>query len=82
MPDVKEKSQSKIMPLKNDTIAVIIVAAGRGSRAQTELPKQYCTLLGKSVLACLPLLREDKADSKCCSQLNLLLTALENELFA
>lgn len=50
MPEVIQKSQSKIVPMKDTSIGVIIVAAGRGSRAQTELPKQYCQLLGKSLL--------------------------------
>jgi len=32
------------------SFAILIVAAGRGSRAQTELPKQYAPLLGKPLL--------------------------------
>lgn len=50
MPEVIEKSQSKIAPMKEASIGIVVVAAGRGSRAQTELPKQYCTLAGKTVL--------------------------------
>ncbi len=50
MPEVVGKIQSKIELMKHRSIGVVIVAAGRGSRAQTELPKQYCSLLGKSVL--------------------------------
>ena len=33
------------------TIAAVIVAAGRGSRSGQELPKQYCRLGGRTVLA-------------------------------
>ncbi len=50
MPEVMRKSQSKNVPMKDTSIGVVIVAAGRGNRAQTELPKQYCTLLGKTLL--------------------------------
>ncbi|MEX0299904.1 MAG: bifunctional 2-C-methyl-D-erythritol 4-phosphate cytidylyltransferase/2-C-methyl-D-erythritol 2,4-cyclodiphosphate synthase [Kordiimonas sp.] len=50
MPEVVGKIQSKIELMKHRSIGIVIVAAGRGSRAQTELPKQYCTLLGKTVL--------------------------------
>ncbi|MDA8585992.1 2-C-methyl-D-erythritol 4-phosphate cytidylyltransferase [Rhodobacteraceae bacterium] len=34
----------------NQTTAVLIVAAGRGSRAQTDIPKQYVEIGGKPIL--------------------------------
>jgi len=34
----------------NHTIAVILLAGGRGSRFGGEIPKQYCTVAGKPLI--------------------------------
>lgn len=50
MPDNKIKSESNDQKIGNVSVAVIIVAAGRGHRASKDLPKQYKLILGKTVL--------------------------------
>ncbi|WP_262691634.1 bifunctional 2-C-methyl-D-erythritol 4-phosphate cytidylyltransferase/2-C-methyl-D-erythritol 2,4-cyclodiphosphate synthase [Kordiimonas aestuarii] len=51
MPEVITKSQSQILQTSQPKIAVLIVAAGRGSRAGAGLPKQYRTVAGKMILS-------------------------------
>lgn len=50
MPDIKIKSESNDQKIGNVSVAVIIVAAGRGHRASKDLPKQYEMILDKTVL--------------------------------
>jgi len=50
MPEVMTKSQTQITQPSQHKIAVLVVAAGRGSRAGGGLPKQYRSLAGKMVL--------------------------------
>ncbi|MBL4837820.1 MAG: 2-C-methyl-D-erythritol 4-phosphate cytidylyltransferase, partial [Kordiimonadaceae bacterium] len=51
MTEVTSKIQTKNALSQKAAIAVIVVAAGRGSRAETSLPKQYALVAGKTVLA-------------------------------
>ena len=50
MADNKIKSESNGEIIGNKSVAVIIVAAGRGHRASKDLPKQYQTLFNKSLI--------------------------------
>ena len=50
MPDNKIKSESNDQKIGNMSVAVIIVAAGRGHRASKDLPKQYEMILRKTTL--------------------------------
>lgn len=50
MPDNKIKSESNGEIIGNKSVAVIIVAAGRGHRASKDLPKQYQFVFNKTVL--------------------------------
>ncbi|UTW57444.1 bifunctional 2-C-methyl-D-erythritol 4-phosphate cytidylyltransferase/2-C-methyl-D-erythritol 2,4-cyclodiphosphate synthase [Kordiimonas sp. SCSIO 12603] len=50
MPENDRKSQSKICMTDTKKIAVIIVAAGRGTRAGTDGPKQYEKICGKAII--------------------------------
>ncbi len=50
MPDNKIKSESNDQKIGNVSVAVIIVAAGRGHRASKNLPKQYELIFGKTTL--------------------------------
>ncbi len=51
MPEVMTKSQPQISQPSPAPIAVLIVAAGRGSRAGEGLPKQYRPIAGKALLS-------------------------------
>ncbi|WP_417448929.1 bifunctional 2-C-methyl-D-erythritol 4-phosphate cytidylyltransferase/2-C-methyl-D-erythritol 2,4-cyclodiphosphate synthase [Kordiimonas sp.] len=50
MPEVMTKSQTQISQPRPPKIAVLIVAAGSGSRAGGSLPKQYRSLCGEMLL--------------------------------
>ncbi len=50
MPDYKIKSESDQPLSHKKSVAVIIVAAGRGHRASKDLPKQYQLVFNKSVI--------------------------------
>ncbi|MFC3051065.1 bifunctional 2-C-methyl-D-erythritol 4-phosphate cytidylyltransferase/2-C-methyl-D-erythritol 2,4-cyclodiphosphate synthase [Kordiimonas pumila] len=50
MPDKKQKSQTLFSHEKRTNMAYIIVAAGKGQRAGTVVPKQYCLIAGKMLL--------------------------------
>lgn len=51
MPEVMTKSQPQISQPSYAPIAVLIVAAGRGSRAGEGAPKQYRRVAGKTILS-------------------------------
>ena len=50
MPDRIKKSESFRVEKPNKTVGIVIVAAGVGSRAGGNLPKQYRSICGKTVL--------------------------------
>jgi len=50
MPDIKRKSQTQIIMHDVIEISVVLVAAGRGLRASSDIPKQYCHIAGKPLI--------------------------------